>query len=141
MVPNLKSKPSRQMTFPRLAYSAPASSEVTIEELRRLTLPATKALPFVKLRVNDQPLWQPESYWCVRSTGKRDTDVQLGRSYAHKAIAAMKADRNSRLIAHIVQDIIREAVARTGKKKGARGPSPIAIGFLNEISLSVAAAS
>jgi hypothetical protein len=56
-------------------------------------LPAAKALPFVKLRANDQPMWRPESFWCFEPTGKRDTDVRLGRKYAREAIAAMKTDR------------------------------------------------
>ena len=47
----VKSRPSSQRLAPflRLAYSAPALQESTVAELRRFTLPATKALPFVKL--------------------------------------------------------------------------------------------
>jgi hypothetical protein len=138
MALKLQKKSSMQTPRLRLAYSAPEPDTSTIEELRRLTLSATKALPFVKLRANDQPLWRPESYWNVKTTGKRDTDLQLGRNYARKAIAAMKADQNNRLIALIVEDIIHDAVGRTKKKSR---PCPVAVGFLNEISQSVAAAS
>jgi hypothetical protein len=125
-----KSRPNSSSLVPflRLAYSAPALQESTIAELRRLTLPATKALPFVKLRANDQPMWRPESFWHVKPTGKRETDLRLGRKYAGAAIAAMKADRNSHLVAHIIQDIIKDA-ERT-RKKGGRGYSAIALGFL-----------
>jgi hypothetical protein len=133
-----RSNSSRVAPFLRLAYSAPALQESTIEEIRRLMLPATKALPFVKLRANDQPMWRPESFWHVKPTGKRATDVKLGRKYACEAIAAMKADRNSHLIAHIIQDIIRDAADRNRKKaRGRHGP--IVLGFLLGISEAIAA--
>jgi hypothetical protein len=111
--------------------------ESTVEEIRRLMLPATKALPFVRLRANDQPLWRPESFWHVKPTGKRETDVRLGRKYAREAIAAMKADRNGHLIAHIIQDIIRDAAEHKGKKGRGRH-SPIVLGFLVGISEAIA---
>jgi hypothetical protein len=140
MAVKLRSKSSRPTPFLRLAYSAPVLQQSTIEEIRRLMLPATKALPFVKLRANDQPLWRPESFWHVEPTGKREMDVRLGRKYARQAIAAMNADHNSHLIAHIIQDIIKDATERTGKKGRGRY-SPAARGFLIEISEAIAAAS
>jgi hypothetical protein len=140
MVVKVRSKSSEPISFLRLAYSAPVLQQSTMEEIRRLTLPATKALPFVKLRSNDQPLWRPESFWHVEPTGQREKDVRLGRKYARQAIAAMNADHNSHLIAHIVQDIIKDATERRGKK--ARGRySAAAQGFLIEISEAIAAAS
>jgi hypothetical protein len=111
--------------------------ESTVEEIRRLMLPATKALPFVRLRANDQPLWHPESFWHVKPTGKRETDVRLGRKYAREAIAAMKADHNSHLIAHIIQDIIRDAAERKGKRGRGRY-NPVVLGFLIGISEAIA---
>jgi hypothetical protein len=75
----------------------------------------------------------------VRPTGKRERDIAIGRQYARSAIAAMKADRNSSLIALIVQDIIKDAVERTAKS-GRGAQSPIAMGFLSEISGLLAAA-
>ena len=98
-------------------------------------LPATKALPFVKLRADNQPLFHPESYWSVKPTGKREIDVELGRTYAQKAIAAMKADHNKGLISLIVQDIIRDAAHRNCRGR----LSYLALGFLNEISHHLAA--
>jgi hypothetical protein len=140
MAAKSRSKYSRLIPFLRLAYSAPLLQDSTIEEIRRLMLPATKALPFVKLRANDQPLWRPESFWHVEPTGKREVDVRLGRKYAREAIAAMKADHNSHLIANIIQDIIKDATERTGKKRRGRY-SPAAVqGFLVEISEAIAAA-
>src|SRR5215471_9865972 len=127
---------SRQTTCLRLAYSAPELDNSTIEELRRLTLPATKALPFVKLRANDQPLWRPESYWNVRSNGEKRSDLELGRAYAREAIAAMKADRNTALISLILRDIINNAVARAGKNGRGR-LSHLVVGFVDEISQAV----
>lgn len=136
----VKSRPNRMGLAPflRLAYSAPALQESTAAELRRFTLPATKALPFVKLRANDQPLWRPESYWHVKPTGKRATDLRLGRRYAREAVAAMKADHNSHLIAHIMQDIIKDAAERM-RKKGRCTHSPIVLGFLAGLSEAMAA--
>jgi hypothetical protein len=125
---------SRKTTRLRLAYSAPELDNSAIEELRRLTMAATKALPFVKLRANDQPLWRPECYWNVRPIGKKQLDLELGQAYARKAIAAMEADRNTALIGLIIQDIIHDAVVnRCGRL------SHVALGFLNKISQAVAA--
>jgi hypothetical protein len=139
MAAETRSKSVRPAAFLRVAYSAPARGESMGAEIRRFTLPATKALPFVKLRPDDQPLLRPQSFWHVRPTGKRERDVQIGRQYARAAIAAMKADRNSGLIALIVQDIIRDAVERAAEK-GGRVQSPTVLGFLAEISDSLAAA-
>lgn len=138
MAARTRSKSARPAAFLRVAYSAPAPDESIGTEIRRFMLPATKALPFVKLRADDQPLLRPESFWDVRPTGNRQADIHIGRQYARAAIAAMKADRNSNLIALIIQDIIRDAVDRTGKK-GRSLQSPIVLGFLAEISGSLAA--
>jgi hypothetical protein len=119
----------------RLAYSAPMVDRSTIEDLRRFTMPATKALPFVKLRRNDQPLWRPESFWNVAPGGKRQAAIGLGRRYARDAITAMKADHNPQLIALIVQDIMADAIERARNKKG---HSQVALGFLQEISAIIA---
>ena len=63
-------------------------------------------------------------------------DLELGQTYARKAIAAMEADRNTALIGLIIQDIIHDAVAnRCGRL------SHVALGFLNKISLAVAASA
>ena len=139
MAAKTRSKPVPSASFLRVAYSAPAPDQSIGTEIRRFTLPATKALAFVKLRANDQPMLRPESYWHVRPTGKRAKDVQIGRQYAREAIAAMKADRNSSLIALIIQDIIKDAVEGTAKK-GHGIQSPIAMGFLAEISETLASA-
>jgi hypothetical protein len=139
MAVKTRSKPSRPVPFPRLAYSAPMLQEETMADIRRLMLPATKALPFVKLKANDQPLWRPESFWHVQPTGKREADVRLGRKFAYKAIAAMKADRNSQLIAHIIQDIINDAAQRSRKDERGRH-RPVVLGFLLGISEAIAAA-
>jgi hypothetical protein len=140
MAAKTQSKSFRPASFLRVAYSAPAPDESISAELRRFTMPATKALPFVKLRANDQPMLRPESFWHVRPTGKRQRDVQIGRQYAREAVAAMNADRNSGLIALIIQDIIRNAVDQA-TKKGRGMQSPTVLGFLAEISGSLATTS
>jgi hypothetical protein len=133
MAVTLRQKSSRPTSFLRLAYSAPAPQELSSSGIRRYTRPAAKSLPFVKLRPNDQPLWQPESFWNVEPTGKREYDFKLGRKYARLAIAAMKADGDSHLISLIIQDIVKDTVARMGKKgRGARNAT--VLGFLAEIS-------
>ncbi len=134
-----KPLPRRPHPFLRLAYSAPEVDPSIAADVLRYTLPATKALPFVKLRENDQPLWRPENFWQVEPTGERKSDLSLGRKYARLAIAAMKADGDSQLIACIIQDIIRDAVTRT-KGRGRARPSPAAVGFLAEISETMARA-
>jgi putative lipoic acid-binding regulatory protein len=145
-----RSKTSRPAPFLRLAYSAPTLQESvqqestlqesTVAEVHHRALPATKALPFVKLRANDQPTWHPESFWRVQPTGKREADIRLGRKFACQAIGAMKADRNSRLIAYIVQDIINDVAQRTRKSERGRYRA-IVLGFLMGISEALAAAS
>lgn len=128
--------PSLPAAHLRLAYSAPMAERSTIEELRRLTMPATKALAFVKLRANDQPLWRPASYWNVPPTRDKRAARELGRRFARDAIAAMKVDRNTQLIALIMQDMITDAIERTRNRKAR---SQVALGFLQEISEAIAA--
>ena len=137
MAVKVRPKSSRSGPFLRLAYSAPVVGKSIAAEILRYTQPATKSLPFVKLRPNDQPLWRPESFWHVEPTGKREDDVKLGRKYARLAIAAMKADRDSHLMAHVIQDIIKDALERNGQKGRGRR-SPAALGFLAEISELIA---
>ena len=139
MAVNLRSNSTISAPHLRLVYSAPAPDESIASKIHRFTLPATKSLPFVKVRANDQPFWAPESFWHVKSTGNREKDIQLGRKYARLTIAAMKADRDCHLVALVVQDIIKDAINKTGKKgRGIR--SPISSGFLAEISEVIAAA-
>ena len=140
MAVKLRSNSTTSEPFLRLVYSAPASDESIASKIHRFTLPATKSLPFVKVRANDQPFWRPESFWHVESTGKREKDVELGRKYARLAIAAMKADHDRRLVALVIQDIIKDAIKKTGKK-GCGMRSPISLGFLAEISEVIASAS
>ena len=128
--------PSLPAAHLRLAYSAPTAESSTIEELRRLTMPATKGLAFVKLRPHDQPLWRPASYWNVPPTRDKRAARELGRRFARDAIAAMKVDRNTQLIALIMQDIIADAIERTRNRKAR---SQVALGFLQEISEAIAA--
>jgi hypothetical protein len=139
MAAKTRSKSVRAVSFLRVAYSAPAPDQSNAAEICRFTLPAAKALPFVKLRPNDAPMLRPESFWHVRPTGKRQRDVQIGRQYARAAIAAMKADRNPSLVALIIQDIVKDAVERATSNGGSL-QSPTALGFLAEISGSLAAA-
>lgn len=56
-----------------------------------------------------------------------------------EAMAAMRADRNSSLVALIIQDIIKDAVDQT-IKKGRSMQSPTVLGYLAQISESLAAA-
>jgi hypothetical protein len=130
---------SSRSPFLRLAYSAPPPDESIVSEIRRITLPATKALPFVKVRANNQPWWRPESFWHVEPTGNRAKDIQLGRKYARLAIAAMKADHDNRLIALVIQDIIKDAIEWSGRNGRGRRSRAV-LGFLAEISEIIAAA-
>jgi hypothetical protein len=138
MVAKSRARSSPSVSYPRLAYSAPTLDPETVRDIFRLTRPATKALPFVRLRTDDQPLTRPERYWCVQPTGNSKKDLELGRRYARLAIAAMKADDDPHLIAEIVQDIVRDGIERA--VKGTRR-NPVARGFLIEISETLAATS
>lgn len=120
----------------RLVYSAPMPDQSMIRELRRLAMPATKALPFVRLRPNGKPLDRPESFWNVEPVGNGQADVERGRQYAREALAAMKFDHNSELIALVVQDMIKDSIERA---RARRRRNPAISGFLSEISEALAA--
>jgi hypothetical protein len=140
MTVKTRSRAITPVAFPRLAYSAPSLEDTTVKDLMRLTLPATKALPFVRLRAGDQPWWRPECYWCVEPTGSIKKDFELGRRYARAALAAMKADDNQRLIRDILQDIVKDAVEHAGRRgRGRRNGA--ARGFLAEVSEALAGRS
>src|SRR5262245_26669372 len=138
MAVKLRAESSRLVTL-RVAYSAPKRSASRAERIRQFTLPATKTLPFVKLKDNDQLMWFPESFWYVEPTGNREMDVRLGRRYARQAIAAMKADQNSHIIAYVIQDIIKGVTQRAWQKKGRGRRDAVVLGFLSEISEAIAA--
>lgn len=137
MPAKLRPRLSPSGSFLRLAYSAPGRGETSSAELGRYTLTAAKSLPFVKLRANDQPTWQPQSFWHIQPTGKREHDFQLGRAHARKAIAAMKADGNTALISQIIRDMLAESIERAAKT-GRRRHDPTMLGFLAEISQRLA---
>jgi hypothetical protein len=82
-------------------------------------------------------MWRPESYWHINTTGKRVSDLRLGRRYARAAVAAMKADGNSHLIAHVVHDMVRDAIGGTNKK-GFNPKCAVMRGFLAEMSEALA---
>jgi len=83
-------------------------------------------------------MWRPESYWHVKSTGKREMDVRLGRRYARQAVSAIKADHNTQLIVLIVQDMIQNARKRRDTK-GHSLDNAVLRGFLTEIGEIIAA--
>jgi hypothetical protein len=137
MSARIRSRLSKTGPFLRLAYSAPSPAKQAADEARTYEFLAAKALPFVKLRPNDQPMWRPESFWHVRATGNWERDMQTGRKYARQAIAAMKLDRNSTLISLILQDIIKQSLEEAANT-GRRRHGPIVLGFLAEVSQSAA---
>jgi hypothetical protein len=136
MSAKIRSRLSKSGPFLRLAYSAPLPLDRSAHE-RPYEFLAAKGLPFVKVRANDQPTWRPESFWHVRPTGQWERDFQIGRKYARQAVAAMKSDQNSALIALIIQDIIRDSVEQAAKT-GRRRHSPLGLGFLAEIGKTIA---
>ena len=137
MSAKVRSRLSKSGPILRLAYSAPLSTDRRAHDRNRCEFLAAKALPFVKLRANDQPTWRPESFWHVRPSGHWERDVEMGRKYARLAMAAMKADQNRGLVSLIVQDIISRSIEEAAKT-GRRRHNPMALGFLGEISKSVA---
>ena len=139
MPARIRSRLSKSGPFLRLAYSAPSPTK-NADDVRSCEFLAAKALPFVKLRANDQPMWRPESFWNVRPTGNWERDLETGRKYARQAIAAMKLDQNSTLISLILQDIIKHSLEEAAKT-GRRRHGPMVLGFLAEVSQSAAAGS
>src|SRR5207248_2293072 len=80
----------------------------TAAELRRLCRVSCKALPFVKVKENDQPMWSPESYWHTEPTGNPHADYRRGRQYANMAFAAMRQDCGANILSWILEDIVRD---------------------------------
>jgi hypothetical protein len=119
----------------RLVYSAPRPDQSVIRELRRLSMPATKSLPFVRVRAGAAPLDRPESFWNVEPVGSAKADMERGRRYARQALAAMKFDHNSDLIALVVEDMIKDSIERSRRK---RRRSAAISGFLAEIGETLA---
>ncbi len=115
--------------------------EWTDEDARRIFHPTVKALPFIKLKTDHQPAWQPESYWCVEPSGKFEKDYELGKLYARQCVAAMRAD-GCNCLSNIFGDMIRDGIEREkpGKRRKRRR-SPAIVGFLHQLAqmlLSVA---
>ena len=109
----------------------PADHEWTAAEIRALNYPTVKALPFIKLKKNAEPGWQPESFWNVEPTGDYDRDYARGKSYAVQAVAAMQADGKN-VLSQIVQDMIQDGIKRA-KLRGPKRRSPAVVGFLHQL--------
>jgi hypothetical protein len=102
--------------------------EWTRAEIFEVCYPTVKALPFVKLKKDHQPMWSSASFWCVKPSGRSGTQRKLGRSYARDLVAAMRADRCApSVLAHVLQDIIR------GRRRRNEGDVLID-GFLYELA-------
>ena len=113
----------------------PPAHEWTEEEIRGLLMSAIKALPFVKLKKGDQPMWRPESYWHVSQTRSRDQDIVRGEQYAVAAVDAMRSD-GLNVLHNIFQDMAdagvkREIEARKHKRSAKR--DLVMFGFLNQL--------
>jgi hypothetical protein len=113
----------------------PPTHEWTDDEIRGLLMSAIKALPFVKLKKGDLPMWRPESYWHVSLTRNRDQDIARGRQYAVAAVDAMRSD-GLNVLHSIFQDMTdagveREIEARKHKRSAKR--DLVMFGFLNQL--------
>jgi hypothetical protein len=132
------------LPFPRRAPvgSAPDNPACTVlpfpdrywtpERIAKHLSLATKALPFVKVKDNDQPGWLPENYWAVTPTGQFIADRDQGREYARLAVDAMRADHTPGLLGWIVHDMVKDAVASAGKRQRKTGGA-IRMGFMDEL--------
>ena len=132
-----RSPDERRAEFVVIPGGAPA--DWTPAEIRRLCYPTVKALPFVKSKPNAEPMWMPETFWSDEPTGNYARDATRGREFAHQAVEAAMADGCPRVIAHIIDDIIRDGVKRA-TMKGRRKRSPAAHAFVSEIGAILATA-
>jgi hypothetical protein len=99
-------------------------------------MPAIKALPFVELRKDDQPMWRPESYWQVSQMRNREQDQARGERYATEAVAAMRSDGRN-VLHSVFRDMIdagvkREIEARKEKRSAKR--DSVMFGFLHQLA-------
>jgi hypothetical protein len=114
----------------------PPAHEWTEEEIRCLLMSAIKALPFVKLRKDDQPMWRPESYWHVSQTRNREQDQARGERYAIEAVAAMRSD-GVNVLHNIFRDMVDAGVKReikAQKEKRSAKRDSVMFGFLRQLA-------
>lgn len=111
--------------------------EWTPAELRRLVEPTVKALPFIKLKKDAEPMWAPESYWHVAQTNDRKQDEYRGEHYAILAVAAMRADDRN-VLGSIFRAMIDAGIERAlaAQKAGRRYPKGDLVmkGFLDQLA-------
>jgi hypothetical protein len=111
--------------------------EWTQAELRRMVEPTIKALPFVKVKKDAEPMWCPESYWHVPQTNNRKQDECRGEHYAILAIAAMRADDRN-VLGSIFRAMIDAGVQLelAARKEGRRYPKGDLVmkGFLDQLA-------
>lgn len=110
--------------------------EWTDADIRRLSMPSIKALPFVKVKKDAEPQWHPESYWHVAQSRDWAQSHERGRQYAIAAVAAMREDGRN-VLGGILRDMVRAGVDReiTARKEKRRHPrrDVVMIGFLNQL--------
>jgi hypothetical protein len=112
--------------------SLPTQREWTEAELRRLSQPTIKALPFVKLQKDAQPMWCPESFWHVEQTGNWDRDYVRGREYAIAAMSAIRVDGRN-VLPSIFRDMIASGVEREKRKGKRRRGDVVMVGFVHQL--------
>lgn len=85
-----------------------------------------ETLPFVQIKnIDGNP---HHEYWAVNSTGHYNTDLGLGRLYAHELMQYVYANPNTRK--HVLHNTLDKAFAVDCFEKG---PGAIALGFQEEI--------
>jgi hypothetical protein len=111
--------------------------EWTAAEVRRMAEPSIKALPFVKVKKDAEPMWVPESYWNVTQTNDRQQDEYRGEHYAILTFAAMRADDRN-VLHSIFRAMIDAGIQRAlaAQKAGRRFPKADLVmkGFLDQLA-------
>jgi hypothetical protein len=110
----------------------PPEHEWTEAAVRRIMKPSIKQLPFVQLKPNAEPLWEPNSYWYVSTAGRWGQAYRLGQDYARQAVAAMQAD-GFNVLPSIFRDMIDSGIEHAKQKKGRRRGDVVMLGFLHQL--------
>jgi hypothetical protein len=128
----------RAQTKLRLIHGGlPPETEWTEAAMRRLLKPSIKQLPFVQLKPNAEPLWEPNSYWYVSTARSWGQAYRLGQDYARQAVAAMQAD-GFNVLPSIFRDMVESGIERAKEQKARRRRrhrDVVMIGFMHQLSV------
>jgi hypothetical protein len=132
----LRDRPSPKLQVIQGGLPPEPEHEWTAAEILRRVMPSIKRLPFVTVKKDAKPQWNPENFWNVASTRSWSRDYKRGEQYAIAAVTAMRADGCNGL-ADIFRDMVDKVVEqeRMARREKRRLPKRdvVVVGFLHQL--------